>query len=442
MNVAVVGGGLAGLAAACELADAGHRVTIFERRPWCGGKTYSHRDPETGEEVDNGQHVFMACTTAYRDFLRKIGTAHFVKRQRRMRVRVFDAAGRLSELRATALPPPAHLGWSFLRYRHLSAGQKARIARALVAATVTTEAERHSFQDISFEDWLRARRQDTEAIRDFWDFLLVPTLNCRAAEASAAEALFVLRHGFLHSNTAAAIGVSSVGLSQLHVEPAIRYVEQRGGCVRTGTAVAAIIAGAGHVRGVQTESGQLEPFDGVVCALPARESLAALPDAIGEDLRAALAAVETAPIVNLHCWFDRPVATYPFAAYIGNELQWVFNRALLDRNPSPLHYRLVVSLSAAHEYMPLTRRELQQRFLPQIEVALPRAREAKLVRFAAIKEPAATFVPAPGLRRPGPVTPVAGLVLAGAHTDTGWPATMESAVRSGLNAAAALAVHF
>jgi squalene-associated FAD-dependent desaturase len=441
VKAAVVGGGLAGLAAACRLAEMGHAVTLFERRPWCGGKTYSHRDPETGESIDNGQHVFMTCTTAYLEFLSLIGSRHLVKRQRRLRVRVYDAHGRLSEIRADGLPPPAHLAVSFLRYGHLRLSQKAGIARALLAATRMREAERLSLHGQSLGEWLRSRRQDDAVIRDFWDFMLIPTLNCRAGEASASLALFVLRHGFLHSNTAAAIGVSAVGLSELHVDPAVAFLAARGGCVRTGTAVEEIVALGGRAVGLKPANGPFEPFDGVVCALPPRESLRVLPTEVGPSLLADLAAVRMAPIVNLHCWFDRPVAAFPFAAFVGNELQWVFNRTLLDRRPAPPHHRLVVSLSAAEPYMTMTKRELQERFLPQLRAALPAARPAELVRFAAFKEPEATFVPAPGMVRPPAETAVAGLVLAGAHTDTGWPATMESAVRSGFSAAEALAVH-
>jgi predicted NAD/FAD-dependent oxidoreductase len=196
---------------------------------------------------------------------------------------------------------------------------------------------------------------------------------------------------------------------------------------------------------VALDGDRFQRFDAVVCAVPARQSLDVLPleiveSKIGERLRA----VQSAPIVNLHAWFDRPVAEFPFAAFTGNELQWVFNRDRLDVRPrsSPGMHHIVVSLSAAAEYMPLTKRELEERFVPQIRAALPAARSAALVRFQAIKEPEATFVPAPGLERAGPETPVAGLVLAGAHTATGWPATMESAVRSGRSASMALAVDF
>jgi squalene-associated FAD-dependent desaturase len=448
VNVAVIGGGLAGLAAACELADLGHRPTVFEKRPWCGGKTYSFHDQESGEEVDNGQHVFMTCTTEYIDFLRKIGSLKLTRRQKRLRVTVYNANGRRSVLAAQSLPAPLHLGASFLVYRHLGLLDRVRVGKLMLALRGLSEDERVSLHDVSFAGWLRSKGQSEKAIRDFWDFMLVPTLNCRSDEASASDALFVLRAGFLASSDSAAIGVPGVGLSRLHVEPAVAYIEKRGGEVRTSTEILRLEPTEGGVAGIvshnrrEGQGERHERFDGYVLALPHSKVTGVLPAALAaEEPFRSLAAIKTAPIINLHLWFDRPVADWALAAFVGNELQWVFNRDRLDREPAAGRHRIVISLSAAQPYMGLDREALKERFLPQVRAAIPGAREAELLAFSAIKEPEATFVPAPGMRRPGPRTPLANLVLAGTYTDTGWPATMESAVRSGRTAAHTLQVH-
>ena len=446
MKVAVIGAGLAGLTAGCELADLGHTVTVFEKRPFAGGKTYSYLDRESGEAVDNGQHVFMNCTTAYREFLRKIGTLHLTRRQKRLKVRVYGPGGNVSWLAAQALPAPLHLALSFTRYGHLRLADKLRIGRTLLAVHRMTEAERKGLHRIPFSDWLRGHGQTPEAIRDFWDFVLVPTLNCRADDASTADALFVLREGFLKSSRSAGIGLAAVGLSELHVQPAVAYIERHGGSLRVSESVAGIELD-GHERpraiGIRLASGTLEPFEAVVCAVPHTAVSALLPPNLGaREPFASLAAIPTAPIVNLHFWFDRPVADFAFAAFIGSELQWVFNRNRLDMDQRAGHHHLVVSLSDAAAYMPLSKADLRERFLPQLGAALPAVGQANLLKFAAIKERDATFVPAPGLIRPGPRTPVANLVLAGAYTDTGWPATMESAVRGGTAAAQELHATF
>jgi squalene-associated FAD-dependent desaturase len=437
MRVAVIGAGLAGLAAGCELADRGHQVTLYERRPWAGGKTYSFVERETQEAVDNGQHIFMPCMTAYVGFLRRLGTLRLTRRQRRMRVPVFDAAGRRSDLWAAALRPPFHLAAAFTVYRHVAPADKLRIARALIAIMRTNAEQRDACNAETFAAWLRRHGQSATAIRDFWDLIVVPTLNARSAEASAAQALFVFQEGFLKSSDATAIGIPAVGLSQLHVEPALRYIKRRGGTIRPGCGVTGIELGAGGVTGIALTSGEHVSADAYIAALPPADLLQLLPAAARTEAPfARLDRFRTAPIVNLHLWFDGPVADFDFAAFVGSDLQWIFNRSRIGGADPARGEHLVVSLSAAGRYVGLGKRELEELFLPQLQRALPRAR--KLRRSVVIKEPDATFLAAPGLVRPRNETPFANLFLAGAYTATGWPATMESAVRSGTAAAAAL----
>jgi len=439
VNIAVVGAGLAGLAAACDLAELGYSVAVFERRPWAGGKTYSHTEPEGGPSFDNGQHVFMGCTTEYQAFLQRLGTLRLTRRQRRLRVQVRDMDGHRAVIAADPLPAPFHLARSFAGYRHLTLRERLEVARALAAAIRVSEDRRAELGDVSFHTWLLEHGQSASLEQRFWDFLLLPTLNCRAAEASARDALFVLQEGFLKSSTSAAIGVASVGLSELHVKPAIRYIEARGGTVATGAEVVGFETHGSSVVGLRFRDGGTQAFDGYVCAVPHTALPELLPrDFAQSDEMVALRELPTAPIINLHCWFDRPVAGFAFAAFVGCELQWVFNRDRLDRAGSAPDHHVVVSLSGAQQYMALTKRELQERFLPQLRSVLPEARDATLLRFAVIKEPEATFVPAPGIARPSNRTPYSNLVLAGAYTATGWPATMESAVRSGRRAAGLL----
>lgn len=441
MKVAVVGAGLAGLAAACDLSDLGHTVTLIEKRPWAGGKTYSFADRKTGDLVDNGQHVFMACTTEYAAFLGRIGTLGRTRRQRRLNVRVFGAGGRMCRLRALPLPAPLHLAPSFAVYGHLALGDRLRAGWLLVRIWRMSEPERLSLHAASFGDWLSAQGQSARAIRDFWDFMLVPTLNCRSAEASAADALFVLREGFLKNSTSSAVGLGAVPLSELHVAPAIAYIEARGGGVVTGLEVRGVEPAKGGGVAVHLSRGAAVSAHGAVLALPPGEAGCLVPGRFRTMAPfAALGDFTTAPIINLHFWFDRPIADWPFAAFVDSELQWVFNRDRLDAPALPRRHHVVVSLSAAGPYMALDRGELEARFLAQLRDAVPGARGAQLIAFNAIKEPHATFVPAPGLLRPGPRTPIPGIVLAGSYTGTGWPATMEGAVRSGVTAARELDV--
>ncbi|MFN0095425.1 MAG: hydroxysqualene dehydroxylase HpnE [Dehalococcoidia bacterium] len=434
MKVVVVGAGLAGLSAACELSDLGHRVTVLESRPWVGGKAYAVESALGWR--DNGQHVFMGCTTAYAGFLQKLGTFGLTYRQHLLRVPVFDGDGRESQIAAAALPAPLHLGGSFLRYRHLGAREKLQAGRLLLAIWRGGERLQGHARGQVFAAWLAERGQAPSTIERFWDFLIVPTMNCRAAVVDAGDALFVIRHGFLEHRSHAALGVSRAPLSQLHGDPAVRYIEARGGAVRVRARGAEVLWAGDAASGVRLTTGEGVAAEAVVLAV-ANESLA---EAAGPSLATlpyiqAAASLPTAPIVNLHVAFDRPVARWPFAAFAGSPLQWAFNRDVLDLADAPRDHRLVISLSDATSATSMTPTALRAMFEPLLRRAIPGCAGATIVRWDVTKEPHATFIPAPGLSRPGNETPIAGLFLAGAYTDTGWPATMESAVRSGIRAA-------
>lgn len=438
MRVGIMGAGLAGLSAGLELADRGHEVELLERRPWAGGATYSFLDEETGDEIDNGQHLFMECTTAYRAFLERLGTLDLAYRQERLHVPVFDREGRRSDLWASNLPLGLHLAPALLRYRHLSWRQKAEIVRASLALQFMPVHERGRLEHITFEEWLLERGQSPETIREYWDFLVIPTLNCRAHQASASQSLFVLEEGFQKSPTSAALAVPAVGLSKLHVEPAIRAIEARGGTVSPRSGIECIEIEGGRVASVGA-GNERRTFDAYVSALAPWRLLPLLPEETrGQPVFAGLGEFEPAPILNLHLWFDRPVADFHFASFIRSEVQWAFNRSRLGGEDERERQHLVLSISAPGELFSLNQEQVCERVLPQLREALPAARDAELVRYRVAKEPEATFVPAPGLSRPGPRTPLPNLFLAGSYTNTGWPATMESAVRSGLAAAAAV----
>lgn len=436
MKVGVVGAGLAGLSAACALADAGHRVVLLERRPWAGGKTYSFTDRRTGDDIDNGQHILMRCTTAYVEFLRRIGSLDRIRWQPRLAVPVLDAGGRRADITAARLPAPLHLAPSLLGYRHLSLADRARVFRG-AASMLRSGPDR---ADQAFGDWLRRRGQTGRLIRSFWDLFVVPTLNCPAEEADVAQALFVFRTGFLRSPDASAIGLPQVGLSDLHVRPSLRYVEERGGAFLPGAAVEGVETCDRRVLAVHLRSGERIEADAWVLAVPPAEALGLLPEPWrGREPFRGLRAFRTAPIVNVHLWFDGPVFPYDFAAFVGCDLQWVFNQSRIRGVWGPEGAeRLVVSLSDARRHVAVHPRALVDRLVAELRRAVPGVAAQRLLRWKVIKEPHATFVPEPGLRRPGPETPMANLVLAGAYTDSGWPATMESAVRSGLAAAAAI----
>ncbi len=426
-RVVVCGGGLAGMAAAAEAALLGAKVTLIERRPFLGGRAFSYRD-EFGIDIDNGQHVFLGCCTAYRAFIRLIGAEHNVVLQPGLSVEVRLRDGEVGRLEAARFPAPLHLLPSFSRYPFLSKREKSGIVRTLLALRAMSENGRRSLDDMSFGDWLREHDQGPQAIDRFWDLIILPTCNDRSDRVSAAIGAFVYREGILKNRTGSAIGWSRVGLSALVDGPFRAFLARHGGEVRTGHGIVRV-----EPDEVTLTDGEVVPADGVILALPPDRAIAVAPDAVRDPH------LGTSPIVNVHAWFDRPVMSEPFAAIVDSPAQWIFNRSGMDlaAPASSGHHHVVASISGAHAEVGRSKDDLISMVVDELRTALPDARDAELIRAICIKEPDATFGVAPGqaAKRPGPVSDVAGITLAGTWTDTEWPATMESAVRSGLMAA-------
>lgn len=429
-RVVVCGGGLAGLAAACEASLLGAEVTLVERRPFLGGKAYSFVDDESGVEIDNGQHVFLGCCTAYIAFLTLIGADGDTTLQPALDAPVRDRAGRSGALRASRLPAPLHLGPSFVSYPLLSRAERAQATRALGALAVLRDAQRAELDEVTFAEWLIAHGQSPGAIERFWDLIVLPTCNDRSDRVSAALAAFVFQEGFFRSRSGAGIGWSRVGLTRLVDPPARRFLERRGARIVTGQGVAAVEDGR-----VALSGGEVLPADAVVLALPPERVREVCPAALPED-----PGLGSSPIVNVHVWFDRPVMDMLFVAVVDSQAQWVFNRTAMAGLPGPGQH-LAVSMSGAREEVGKKKRVLVEEVSAELVHLFPAAEAAVVERAVCVKERDATFAAAPGQapRRPGTRTPIDGVVLAGAWTDTGWPATMEGAVRSGMLAARAAA---
>ena len=428
------------MAAAWRLASAGYHVTLVERRPYLGGRAYSYTDRETGVHVDNGQHVFMGCCTAYIDFLRDVGTLDRTVRQDRLRVEVRSPSGKSGVLAAVPLPPPLHLLPSFLAYPHLAWRDKLRAAPALLRIRMERNPDRDELRAMSFEDWLRRNGQSDRAIANFWDLIVVPTLNDASRDVSASMAFTVFQVALLRDAHGADIGFARGGLSDVMGDAAERRLRTLGVDLVLGRTVERLVPDGGALAGVALAGGDVLAADWYVVALPPQALVNALPDDLRETSPLSVAASHTfAPIVNLHVWYDRAVADFEWAAFVDSPLQFVFNKTRIAGLAGPGDY-LTVSLSGAWEWWPLSKDELRERFTPELARALPLARDAAIERFAVVKEQRATFRSPPGgpANRLPTLTPLRNMVLAGDWTDTGWPATMEGAVRSGNAAAAAV----
>jgi hydroxysqualene dehydroxylase len=441
-SLVVIGGGVAGLTAAVTAADAGWAVTLLEARARLGGATHSFTrafgsgadsgDVRAEVAVDNGQHVFLRCCTAYREFLRRLGVENDTVMQSRLDVPVFDpTTGRGARLRRDRLPAPLHLSRALLRYRLLTPMQR---VRAIVAALALNRVDRNapSSDAQTFRAWLKAHGQSDVAIERLFDVFTVATLNAPAAQVSLSLGAMVFQDGLLRKADACDIGIARVPLGRLHGDAAAAVLA--GHDIRLRTPVRALTQLPGNRWQIDTDDTSIEA-DAVVLAVPHDVAADLLPAGAIADPDA-VRGLDVAPILNVHVIFDRVVLTEPFIAAVGSPAQFVFDRTEQSGLRAGTGQYVAVSVSAADEWIDVPVAQLREVFLPELRKLLPAARDADVLDFFVTREREATFRPVPGsaARRLGPATALAGLVVAGAWTATGWPATMESAVRSGLAA--------
>jgi squalene-associated FAD-dependent desaturase len=433
-NVAIVGGGLAGLAAGCALAEAGLRVTVFERRPYVGGRASSYEHPGTGEVVDNCQHVLLGCCTNLIDFYNRLGVSE--------KIRWFDEltfiepGGRVSKMAPSFLPAPMHNVPTFLGAKMLSANDKFAIARAMAAMS-------RGLPDDSGEDflsWLRRHKQTEQAIERFWKTVLVSALNEDLDRVSVRYAAQVFRESFMKSAAAGRMGLPSIPLSDLYGN-AIEYIRARGGEVLLRSSVTAIGPKQDRV-GVLTGLGE-QQFDFAVLAAAFQNVASLLPsDESANPIKQQLGKFEPSSITGIHLWFDREITPLPHAVLLDRTIQWMFHKSKFHEgreNAGPGSYIELV-VSASKSLVQKSREEILELATRELAEFFPAVREAKLVKATVIKEIYATYAIVPGLDnyRPAATTQWPQICLAGDWTATGWPATMEGAVRSGYLAAEAL----
>ena len=417
MRVVVVGGGLAGLAAALEFARAGDDVVLLEARPTLGGavQTLPEREGDPSPPPDNGQHVALACCGEYVRFLDEIGQAGNLRRFP-LALPVIGEGGRVAVLGGGAL--------ALLRYRHLSLRDRLDVALA-VRRLGRLRAEEHDGE--TFAHLLGRLGQSQAAIDRFWDVFMRPALNLRSAEASAALGVYTVQRALLSGRDASDLLVPTVPLGRMHGEAAGEALERAGAEVRTNVRVSVLDDDAAVLA-----DGERVAADAFVVAVPPWESARLLGEQQPE--------LDDSPIVSVHLLFDRRLLEPPLAALLASPAHWVFDRGrLTGHEPARGQYLTVVS-SGVPELLDIRGRELVALVA---EAVTERLGNAELLWSRVTREPAATFAGRPGTAalRPGPETRRANIARAGAWTDTGWPATMESAVRSGRAAVATLRGH-
>jgi squalene-associated FAD-dependent desaturase len=453
-RVVVVGGGLAGITAAIDLAEVGHDVVLLEGRPRLGGAASSYQRGQL--TIDNGQHVILRCCEAYRALLARLGVSDQVAFQDRFDVTVLGPGGP-ARLRRSGLPSPLHMTGALTRYRLLPLADRLTVGRAALAMRRLPQAD-PALDQQRLGDWLAARGQRELTRRRLWDLFIVSALNIAGDDANLALAATVIKTALLGAKDAADIGVATVPLGDLHGQATAKVLAGLGAQVRMGAKVNQIRAAAGGgfeldlargetassdddddepvAEGASSPNAESEVLsaDAVVLAVPAAQA-AKLAGGAGVGAAGRWAGLGASPIVNVHVIYDRQVIDLPFVAAVDSPVQWVFDKTGIAGLKTGQY--LAVSLSAADEFVTVPAARLREQFIPELERLFPAASRAQVTDYFVTRERRATFKQAPGcgVLRPGAATSVPGLAVAGSWTDTGWPDTMEGAVRSGHTAA-------
>lgn len=439
-TVAIVGGGLAGLAAACALSDVGFHVTLFEKRPFLGGRASSYEHPGTGEVVDNCQHVLFRLCTNLVEFYERIGVANQIRWFDRMNF--IEPGGRISVMRSSLLPAPMHTAPSFLNFSFLSAADKLSVTRALIPLTLAKQPDNGQ----SFQQWLDRHGQTPQAISRFWHSILVSALSDELDRISVSAAAQVVRES-MKSPAARQMGVPTLPLTDLY-NAAGDYVRARGGVLHFRSPVDKFVVDGSQVRlGARGKEGSEERFNYLILALPFDALDSLLPDTPeSAPIREKLGHFENSPITGIHLWFDRQISDLDHAVLLDRTIQWMFHKSRLqpkrmqNENGSSGGSYIELVVSSSKTLIDKTRSEIVDLARGEVQEFFPAARHANLVKSTVIKELNATYSPRPGIdaHRPTPVTEWPNVFLAGDWIATGWPATMEGAVRSGYLAAQAL----
>jgi len=442
-SAVVIGAGFAGLSAAVALAEQGVRVAVLEAKPELGGRAYSFADPETGDFVDNGQHVLMGCYGETLDFLKRIGAYGQLVFHEDLEIEMLAGSGQSAKLKTARLPGPLHMTAALLGYRHLSVAERMSVMRGGLRMLAIRRSGTGELRRLTVAQLMDLLGQSEHSRRCFWYPMSIATLNDEPESSSADLLAEVLKRAFFSRRRDSAFVYSRVGLSDLYCTGAKRLIERAGGTVRSHAIVEMLELGErGDVASVRLRDGQRIEASDFISAVPAPQLLRLLPEnAVADPFFSRFTGLSSSPIICVHVWLDREVTDSPFIGFIGTTTQWLFNKRKIfalrgETHPGYLSF----VISGARKLVDRSNQEILDIVINDLHTMIPVSRSAKVVKSLVLKEKNATM--APDLRshelRPTARTPIANFFLAGDWIQTGLPATIEGAVISGRAAAAAV----
>ena len=439
----VIGAGFAGLSAAVALAERGVRVTVLEGKPALGGRAYSFADPDTGDFVDNGQHVLMGCYGETLDFLKRIGACDQLVFHQDLEIEMLAGPGQSATLKTARLPGPLHMAAALLGYRHLSVAERLGAMRGGLRMLAMRRFGAGELRRLTVAQLMDRIGQSERARRCFWYPLSIATLNDEPQSSSARLFAEVLKRAFFSRRRDSAFVYSRVGLSDLYCAGAKQLIERAGGTVVLHSIVEMLEPGArGRIAAVRLRDGRRVEATDFISAVPAPQLLRLLPEnLVADPFFSRLAGLSNSPIICVHVWLDREVTSSPFIGFIGTTTQWLFNKRRIFAQRGEAHPGyLSFVISGARKLVDRSNQEILDIVINDLHAMIPASRAARVVKSLVLKEKNATM--APDLLshelRPSAETPIPNFFLAGDWIQTGLPATIESAVISGRAAAAAV----
>lgn len=432
-KILILGGGVAGLSAAVHLSRSGHEITLVEARQTLGGRSHSFRDPKTGDNIDNGQHILMGCYHATLDLLQRIGTRHLLRPEKNLNVPYVSEAKQLTRLQAAALPAPFHLLSAIFGFQELSLSEKFRAMEVGISAKLDSKGVKWRASTVS--EWLQACGQTPNAIRSLWEPFCIAALNESVQTASASLFGEVIRRAFLRSGDDSTILFSRVGLTQLLVQPAANLIQATQGKIICGQAVQKIHFEQSQVAGVQLHNGTVLEGDAIICTMPWHSLRKLLPET--SQLAQQITHLHGSPIIGIHLWFDQEICTEPFLGLLDSPIHWLFNKTKISDLEKTAYPSVALVISAAYDFEKISNDELLQLALKECYRFLPKSKNAKLLHHFVYRARDATFQTRPEILpyRPHCQTEWNNFFIAGDWTNTGLPATIEGAIESGRKAA-------
>ncbi|MEW5797907.1 MAG: hydroxysqualene dehydroxylase HpnE [Bacteroidota bacterium] len=435
-DVLIIGGGVAGLAAAVELTSRGHSILLIEQKPRLGGRTYSFIHPETGDEVDNGQHLLMGCYHATLRYLEMIGAKDLVEMQETMSV-IFRSPNRPAvELKTNSLPAPLNVLWGLFGLSNLSFTNRLKLLRVGIDVMLKNPDTNRHLHSISVSQWLKELDQPEENRKYLWDIIAIGALNDSLDKVSAALFAKVIKTAFFGSRKNASMVIPKKGLSTVLVDNAVEFIEKRGGRIMLNTSVEQIQVSDLRIQEILLSDGSKITPRAVISAVPYFD----IPKVFGESKKIGVSNLDeftSSPIVTLHLWFDAHFMKEKFCALLDSPIHWVFNKSVMYGNENNGLMYLSLVVSGAHDLVEKEKEELVELGHNELKRFYPAASVSKIIHSLVIKEKRATFSPKVGIEqfRPSHTTSIQNLFLAGDWTDTKLPATIEGAVQSGFECA-------